>query len=362
MPRSAKLRNKGGYWASDAGGKTRYFGKVDETSYAEALRRFREFLAVPPLALVDEATKPIAVAELIELFLPWVRTHRGEKSFEERSRHLARFGKLFGKVVARDVKGRHLERFIEALRERGCTPDYIHKHCVSVRAMFNRGGKMDWIPPIRPFENVEPVRLMPRSLGEAELPTPEEVRKVLLEADRYADPNMGDLLRLYHATGARTKELLRVRARHFSRLNRQVVLSEHKRAHSLREAVPRTITLNPLAFEIMGRRCDGLVAGAFVFTRPSDGLPYMPNDLANRLRRIRCRAGVGHHFIPYSFRHLWISEMLMAGVDALLVARMAGTSTIMVEKVYGHFRSQSLHDAQARLDAARAGKGAGDGC
>jgi integrase len=59
----------------------------------------------------------------------------------------------------------------------------------------------------------------------------------------------------------------------------------------------------------------------------------------------------------YSFRHLWISDMLLAGVDVLLVARMAGTSVAMIERVYGHFRNQSYQDAQSRLDGARAVRG-----
>jgi hypothetical protein len=41
-----------------------------------------------------------------------------------------------------------------------------------------------------------------------------------------------------------------------------------------------------------------------------------------------------------SFRHLWIGEMLMAGVDVLLVTRTAGTSVAMIERVYGHFRKR----------------------
>lgn len=57
------------------------------------------------------------------------------------------------------------------------------------------------------------------------------------------------------------------------------------------------------------------------------------------------------------FRLLWIIEMLMVGVDVLLVARMAGTSVSMVERVYGHFRSRSWQDAQVRLDRGRAGPG-----
>jgi len=55
----------------------------------------------------------------------------------------------------------------------------------------------------------------------------------------------------------------------------------------------------------------------------------------------------------YSFRHLWISELLMAGVDLLLVARMAGTSATMIEQVYGRFHQGSLTDALDRPDGLR---------
>ena len=46
--------------------------------------------------------------------------------------------------------------------------------------------------------------------------------------------------------------------------------------------------------------------------------------------------------------------MLMAGVDVLLVARMAGTSVAMIERVDRHFRNQNDQEAQARLDRGRA--------
>ena len=49
--------------------------------------------------------------------------------------------------------------------------------------------------------------------------------------------------------------------------------------------------------------------------------------------------------------------MLMGGVDVLLVARMAGNSVAMIERVYGHFRNQSYQEAQARLDRERATRG-----
>jgi len=38
------------------------------------------------------------------------------------------------------------------------------------------------------------------------------------------------------------------------------------------------------------------------------------------------------HITMYDFRHLWISEALMAGNDVATVARMAGTSIAMIER------------------------------
>jgi hypothetical protein len=47
----------------------------------------------------------------------------------------------------------------------------------------------------------------------------------------------------------------------------------------------------------------------------------------------------------------------MPGNDIATVARMAGTSIAMIERVYGHFRNQHLQDAQARVDALRMKRG-----
>jgi len=58
-----------------------------------------------------------------------------------------------------------------------------------------------------------------------------------------------------------------------------------------------------------------------------------------------------------SGRNLWISVILMAGVDVLLVARMAGTAVAMIERIYGHFRNQSYQETQARLDWERPARG-----
>src|SRR4051794_25038876 len=88
-------------------------------------------------------------------------------------------------------------------------------------------------------------------------------------------------------------------------------------------------------------RGDGKDAIDGIFPRPSDGKSYSNANVAERLQNVRNRAGVRSTITMYSFRHLWISEMRMAGVDVLHIGRMAGTSVALIERVYGHFRTRA---------------------
>jgi hypothetical protein len=83
MGRRATLREKSGYWASDAGGKTRRFGKVGEVSRAEAERRLHEYLASTKTAtptVVDVPASLPTVNDLADRFLAWVLEHRGRNA------------------------------------------------------------------------------------------------------------------------------------------------------------------------------------------------------------------------------------------------------------------------------------------
>jgi integrase len=375
MARKPTVRVRKGYWVSYAGGKTTYFGRVSETPRKDALKRFKGRSDEEP------ETPTFTVADLAGRFLEWLKMNRSEKTHEERSRHVRRFVDAHGGVQAKTVDGSFLEAFTASLRQSRHAPDYIHKHVVSIGAMFRFGARKGLIANGTPFASVEPIRRQLRPLTESELMTPSEASTLLAFADadlstvgtgrgsRRREPHeyrlgeanpwrgFGDLLRTFHATGARTSELLNATVGDFQRSTRAIVLGSHKRAHTMRDARPRTITLNDDAYAIVARRCEGHPRDARIFTQPRNGRPWDRFSVAERFRAIRERAGVRDTITIYSFRHLWISEMLMAGVDVLLVARMAGTSVAMIERVYGHFRNQSYHEAQARLDRERVARG-----
>ena len=403
MGRNAKLRTKNGHWYSEAGGTPRYFGRVSEIPREEALRRWRlalvmgdtcdnthshsfvgtqdldggmvgtrkprsrtripkgdflpsdqhqnvirtnEMSAMNYQPLIPE---PITLNQLITKYLDWLKANRSQTLQRESKRHLERFSKRFGKFPVTEIQPVHVEDFQQRLFKKGYDPGYVQKHLTSIKSCLSKGKSKGWIPQgIDPFATVDPIRIPPKPLLESDLPTPEEIQSLF----DHAEPFLADLLRLYHATGARTHELIEARVGDFQPLSKTIVLGKHKRSSTLREYRPRTIALNDIALEIVQRRSEGKRANALLFPNRA-GNPYTNTGLGIRFARLRKRAGVRESISIYSFRHLWVSEALMAGLDSLLVARMAGTSVQMVEKVYGHFRTQSFMDAQLAIDHYR---------
>ncbi len=160
------------------------------------------------------------------------------------------------------------------------------------------------------------------------------------------------MLHCYYHTGARTSELADAVVEDFQVRTRKLVLKKHKRTRTMKVAEVRVITLNDETLAILQRRCHGQPADRPIFTQ-GNGHPWDKDTLDERFRKVRQLAGVRPGITLYDFRHLWISEALIAGVDIFTVAKMAGTSVPMIEKTYGHLRGAHLEEAQRSLDQAR---------
>lgn len=386
MPRQPRLRQKtvgtSTYWFTAAGGD-RYFGNVAEVSYSDAKKRFAAYLAS-----LAEAPKPdnrLTVAHLVEKFLDWVAANRGPDTYSSRRTHLNRFGnfKVGGKPLfhlpADKVRSADLEAFLTDVRRADRDPQTVLHHETSVKHCWNWATRHPSPTPYlpvtyRPFAAVERTHVPRRVLTEEDLLTDEEITTLFEAArvdldhfhafgpkvrrDRNPYEGFAGMLRCYYHTGARTGELRRVKVGDLLTKTRQIVLGRHKTSRTQRAPQIRRITLNPGAMEIMLRHCNGKGSGDPIFTT-SDGKPWAERSLPARFKRIKEAAatlGLGQirdQITIYDFRHLWISEALMADNDYGTVARMAGTSIAVIERTYAHFRNDHLQEAQARLDRAR---------
>ncbi len=394
MARQPKLRKKtvgkSVYWFTKAGGDT-YFGNVEDVTYQDARRLFRQHIGNLPDAALDGKRKVMSAGELMDLFLDWVQTHRSDRTYITRRTHCSRFGaftvegKRIADLPADKVKGADLEKWLEHLAQKGQSAQTRRHAQTSIKHAWNWATKhpspTPYLPPaFRPFSGVERVYVPPKTLTEADLITDDEIRalfaaaeidldtfhrfgpKVPRPSDRNPYRGFADMLRCYYRTGARTDELAQCRVADVLFRTSQVILGKHKRSKTQRNPTIRHITLDPEALAIFERDCAGKQPTDHVFTT-SDGKPYHRRSLPerfNRVKEVAAKQGLGtvrDEITIYSFRDLWISEALMAGNDIALVARMAGTSIAMIERVYGHFRNQHLQDAQARVVALRQQRG-----
>ncbi len=397
MARHPMLRKKkvgkSAYWFTKAGGET-YFGRVDDVPYKEARRLFREHVGSLVDAQDDRKGREFSAGELMDIFLDWIEKHRSDRTYSTRKTHCNRFGKFkvkgvkIGDLPARKVRASDLEAWLGQL-EAQCQESQTRRHAqTSIKHCWNWATKHCpvesntpyLLPTFRPFASVERVYVPAKALTESDLITDEEIKALFAAAEidldtfhRFGPKNprphgenpyrsFADMLRCYHATGARTDELAQCLVGDFLRETKQVVLGKHKRSKKQRTPTVRNITLNPEAFAIFERLCAGKDKADHVFVN-SDGKPCRRKSLAERFNRVKEVATekdigqVRQEITIYSFRHLWISESLMAGNDIATVAKMADTSIAMIERVYGHFRNQHLHDAQSRLDELRRRRG-----
>lgn len=109
----------------------------------------------------------------------------------------------------------------------------------------------------------------------------------------------------------------------------------------------RTVTLSTAAREFFADQAKGKLPAA----------PLLTDGFGNRWNKDRWKkdfkaaaaaAKLPPDVVMYTLRHVAISEMIAGGVDTFLVAKLAGTSTAMIDKHYGHLRHAQT---RARLDA-----------
>ena len=399
MARQPELRKKivrgWTYWFTKAGGDT-YFGRADEITHQEAKKRFADHL-VRIQAENTSSKRGISAGALMDEFLDWMQQHRDVESYKMRRRYCSEFGNFRPKgngtkimdLPADKIRGDDLEAWLAEIQQDGKAARTRSHADTSVRHCWNwatqHPSPTPYLPTtFRPFSAVERIVVPFEPLNEADLMTVEEknaiisaaafepnqfrkygIKKTLEKRDisslRRTDGQVGcfaDVMRCYHRTGARTDELARCLVEDFQKRTKQVTLGKHKRSRTQKLTTVRQLTLNDELFSIFERHCHGRNKTDPVFVNQK-GLPWNTHSLDRRFTRVKEMAAalnlgtIREQITIYDFRHLYISDAIMEGIDILAIAKLAGTSVAMIERVYGHFRNDYLHDMQRRIDDGR---------
>ncbi|NTZ82541.1 site-specific integrase [Burkholderia metallica] len=147
------------------------------------------------------------------------------------------------------------------------------------------------------------------------------------------------LVKAMFFTAARPGELAKASVKHFDRQQGTLAL-DGKTGY-------RIVSLSSSAIQFFKEHTKDKIAEAPIFTTEY-GQRWNKDSWKKPIKEAAKAAKLPPTIVMYSLRHTAISEMIANGIDSFEVARMAGTSTEMIDKHYGHLRHDRM---RAKLDA-----------
>lgn len=161
-------------------------------------------------------------------------------------------------------------------------------------------------------------------------------RASLLE---HCDASTAALITALMLTAARPGEIANANVGDFDRKQGTLVLRG--------KVGERTVTLSTTAREFLAGEAKRKLPAASLLA-DGFGNRWNKDSWKKPFKAAAKAAGLPADVVIYTLRHVAISEMIAGGVDTFLVAKLAGTSTEMIDKHYGHLRHEQT---RARLDA-----------
>jgi integrase len=161
-------------------------------------------------------------------------------------------------------------------------------------------------------------------------------RTALIE---HCDADLASLVQALMLTAVRPGEIASANVGDFNRTQGTLTLTG--------KTGKRTVTLSTTAREFFAAVAKGKLPGAPLLA-DAFGNRWNKDSWKKRFKTAAKSAKLPGNVVMYTLRHVAISEMIAGGVDTFLVAKLAGTSTAMIDKHYGHLRHEQT---RARLDA-----------
>jgi len=294
----------------------------------------------------DEMAVVALIAQFTESLSRQVELGQLEQStLTRRLDYLTSFcGSISESLTVRGLKPHHVSSWLNASKTWGATTQYHALEAVKGAVQWAADQELISRNPLARMKGKKgPPRdfLVSRSIYESLLA---EVGRPKLKKTVRAFQQL--LIALRHS-GCRPGEVAAVRVEHVQ--NDTWVMAKHKNAR--KQQRPRVVYLSPCLQTLTRIAAHGRTKGPLFKPNPERGWQY--SDMRRRFERLRKRRNVDKQCVLYSFRHTWITDTMIAGVDVATVAEMAGTSIQMIERHYGHLSQRSDHLKEAAVKASR---------
>ena len=316
--------------------------------------------------VVDVAAGKISssATTLHELLLRWldvVEDQLSPTSVREYRRLVARkIGPDLGKLRLSKVTTQRLDSYYSELtHEGGLSPASVrHVHAV-LRGALGQGVKWGWIPT-NPAVGASPPKIRRK---EIKPPSVAVTRRLLDAADEH-DPELGTLLRVLAATGARRGEVCGLRWSDLDTGSRTLSIQRSVASvaggtivKDTKTHAARRIALDDDTIDILERQRARLEHRAemcelafnedgYVFTASADGAdPLHPDTITGAFSRV-CKSQGLKGVRLHDLRHLHATQLLAAGVPVRTVSgRLGHANASTTLNVYAHFLEASDREA-----------------
>ncbi|MDO3620799.1 tyrosine-type recombinase/integrase [Ralstonia pseudosolanacearum] len=291
------------------------------------------------------SSKGMTVKDVCEHYVKYLALHKGAKSSGDAEGRFKRlvYGARIGKVDLSKLRTSDLNAWLLAQLDMGeddaededdlrRAKDSANRNLASLKAALNLALRD---------------RLVATDAGWKTVPKFKDVgrrRQAFLSAEQrraLVGACVQDLRQLVIAmllTGARPGELAGASVQDFCREQGTLVL-DGKTGH-------RVVTLSSAAVAFFVEQARDKIGNAPMLATEY-GLRWSKDLWKKPFRTAVASANLPATVVMYTLRHTAISEMIAGGMDSFIVARLAGTSTEMIDKHYGHLR----HDkTRAKLD------------
>lgn len=333
--------NPQGTWVAryrDEDGKQHYKALGCHEELDQAIKAAREW--------IDSYKKtggiePLTVALACRHYVAELRQQGREQAAKDAESRFNRtiYGTRFGSIRLDQLRADHVKKWRDGFE--GLKAKSVNRELSVLRAALNLAYR----------ENLTASDNAWRGVRQLSIPDTEATRRTrwlnaherqnLLEA---AHPALAAFVKALLLTAARPGEIAACNVAHFDRRAGVLHIPTGKTGS-------RSIPLSQAMIELCSRQATDKLPGAPLFTDP-DGKRWHKSVWSIWLREARRRAGMDDSVVMYALRHTAISEMIQGGLDAFTVARMAGTSTAMIDKHYGHIFAERTRAALDSVNLA----------
>lgn len=326
--------NPTGTWVArfrDEDGKQRYhaLGGFEELHQAE--KAAREWIAKYKQS---GSVEPLTVALCCKHYVQELKQQGREAAAKDAESRFNRtvYGTKFGAIKMDALRADHVKAWRDGFTK--LKAKSINRELSVLRAAFNLGFAEGLVTSDLAWRAVKQLKTPEGESTRRDRWLTADERKALLDASH---PALTAFIRALLLTAARPGEIAACDVRHFDRKAGVLNIPDGKTGS-------RSIPLSSAMIELCQAQCKDKLPTAPLFTDP-DGKRWIRGVWAIWLREARRQSGLGDDVVLYSLRHTAISEMIMQGMDAFSVARMAGTSTAQIDAHYGHLCAERTRSA-----------------